>query len=88
MSLMLINTFVDTELFRKQHLYPPALAWLPRFMLQKMMLESFPQESDDGFDLETGKSVDFMVEQVESLTQSELASRYGICWSYSYIGSS
>lgn len=45
---------------------------MPEFMLKRIVLSNFPTTN---LETEIANSVDFMVEQLETLTQSELAGR-------------
>lgn len=47
---------------------------MPEFMLKRIVLTNFPTSSSL-LEVEVANSVDFMVEQLESLPQSELAGR-------------
>jgi len=71
-SVILNNAFIDTKHYKEGAPCAGMFPWMPLFMLQKMVLGNFPKQK---LDYETRMSVDFMVEQLESLTQSELASR-------------
>jgi len=50
----------------------PCFSLMPEFMLKRIILENFPVQK---LEAEIANSVDFMVEQLEVLTQAELASR-------------
>ncbi|XP_078049255.1 maspardin [Augochlora pura] len=70
-SLVLCNTFTDTTVFNYND--SAAVFWiLPSLVLKKMLLGNFVTDRVDG---EMVEAIDFMVERLESLTQSELASR-------------
>ncbi|XP_012280352.1 maspardin isoform X2 [Orussus abietinus] len=70
-SLVLCNTFTDTSVFNFNE--SAALFWiLPSLVLKKMVMGNFLTQKVDG---EIVDAIDFMVERLESLTQSELASR-------------
>ncbi len=45
---------------------------MPEFMLKRIILSNFPTAN---LEAEIANSVDFMVEQLEAMTQSELAGR-------------
>ena len=45
---------------------------MPDFMLKRLILAAFPEKK---FETEIANSIDFMVEQLETLPQRELASR-------------
>ncbi|XP_049877009.1 maspardin-like [Pectinophora gossypiella] len=70
-SLVLCNTFTDTTVFEYHD--SSALFWLlPSLVLKRMLMGNF---TTDKVDRRIAESIDFMVERLESLTQSELASR-------------
>ncbi|CAH4030447.1 unnamed protein product [Pieris brassicae] len=70
-SLVLCNTFTDTTVFEYND--SVALFWLlPSLVLKRMLMGNF---AADKVDKRIADSIDFMVEKLESLTQSELASR-------------
>eukprot|EP00043_Microstomoeca_roanoka_P001343 m.32221 g.32221 ORF g.32221 m.32221 type:complete len:375 (+) comp10764_c1_seq1:174-1298(+) len=70
-SLTLINGFTDTSAFKSA---PPAfmVQIMPGFMLKRMLMMNFPS---DNVTVEVADSIDFLVEQLDLLTQPELASR-------------
>ncbi|VVD04976.1 unnamed protein product [Leptidea sinapis] len=71
LSKILCNTFTDTSVFEYND--SSALFWLlPSLVLKRMLMGNFTAEK---VERRIADSVDFMVERVESLTQSELASR-------------
>ncbi|GLV40383.1 hypothetical protein CBL_04183 [Carabus blaptoides fortunei] len=70
-SLVLCNTFTDTAVFSYQD--SAAIFWiLPALVLKRMVMGNFSSEKVDP---EIVEAIDFMVERLESLNQSELASR-------------
>ncbi|XP_026320898.1 maspardin-like [Hyposmocoma kahamanoa] len=70
-SLILCNTFTDTTVFEYQD--SAALFWLlPSLVLKRMLMGNF---TTDKVDRRIAESIDFMVERLESLNQSDLASR-------------
>lgn len=70
-SLVLCNSFTDTAIFEYHD--SAALFWLlPSLVLKRMLMGNF---TTDKVDKRIAESVDFMVERLESLNQSELASR-------------
>jgi len=69
LSLILCNSFVDTIPFKQNDNCIKMFQYAPEFYLKKYILDSFPQQS------ESPESVDFAVDQVESLTRDELGSR-------------
>eukprot|EP00033_Pygsuia_biforma_P003880 GCRY01004249.1.p1 GENE.GCRY01004249.1~~GCRY01004249.1.p1 ORF type:complete len:319 (+),score=67.45 GCRY01004249.1:186-1142(+) len=71
-SMFLINAFCDNTIFNKRAGWVSSFAFQPRFMLQKTILESFPQYETE---IDITRSLDFMVEQLDTLNQQDLASR-------------
>jgi len=72
LSLILCNAFADTQYYKDNAPCAGMFPLMPEFVLKRMILNNFPEgklESD------VADSVDFMVQQLESLNQSELASR-------------
>lgn len=71
-SLILNNTFCDTQYFHDHAPCAAMFSIMPEFMLKRIILGNFPTTT---LEMEVANSVDFMVEQLEVLTQSELAGR-------------
>lgn len=71
-SLILNNTFSDTQYFHDNSPCAAMFSLMPEFMLKRIILENFPVQK---LEAEIANSVDFMVEQLEALSQAELASR-------------
>ncbi|XP_050523425.1 maspardin-like [Daktulosphaira vitifoliae] len=75
-SLFLCNTFTDTSIFRYKE--AAVLFWIfPSVILKKMVLSNFSTK-EAYHDRQIADSLDFMVEVIESLSQSDLASRLTI----------
>ncbi|KAM9970002.1 hypothetical protein ACTFIR_001840 [Dictyostelium discoideum] len=72
LSLILNNTFSDTQYFYDNSIGSSLFSLLPEFLLKKIILNNFPSGLLDN---ETREAVDFMVDQLETLNQNELASR-------------
>ncbi|EDV26915.1 uncharacterized protein TRIADDRAFT_22848 [Trichoplax adhaerens] len=80
-SIILCNSFSDTSVFT--HNAIASTFWLmPSFLLKRIILEGF---NDDIVDKDVADSVDFMVERVEGLKRSQLASRLKLNCSDSYV---
>ncbi|XP_014256770.1 maspardin-like [Cimex lectularius] len=80
-SLILCNTFVDTSIFNNDD--KSKIFWVfPSYVLKKMILVKFPYMHHDKLIID---SVDFMVEKLDSLSQSDLASRLTINCINSYV---
>lgn len=71
-SLILQNAFCDTSYFQENAPCVQMFSLMPTFMLQRFLLANFPNKM---LERDIAASVDFMVEQLESLDQNELASR-------------
>jgi maspardin len=70
-SLILCNTFTDTAIFNNHE--SAAIFWmLPGLVLKRMIMGNFGSDKVDPGMVE---AIDFMVERLESLPQTELASR-------------
>ena len=69
--MVLCNSFTDTSVFRKM---PPTAMFkmMPAFLLKRLLLSHYPKGEVEN---EIANSIDFVVEQLDSLTQSEIASR-------------
>jgi len=72
LSMILNNTFCDTQFFHDNAPCAAMFSVMPEFMLKRVLLQNFPTYK---MEQEIANSVDFMVEQLESMPGSELASR-------------
>jgi len=72
LSMVLNNTFCDTQFFHDNAPCAAMFSVMPEFMLKRVLLQNFPSYK---MEQEIANSVDFMVEQLESMPGSELASR-------------
>nr|KAF6487623.1 SPG21 abhydrolase domain containing, maspardin [Rousettus aegyptiacus] len=80
-SLILCNSFSDTSIFNQT--WTANSFWLmPSFMLKKIVLGNF---SSGPVDPVMADAIDFMVDRLESLGQSELASRLTLNCQNSYV---
>uniref|UniRef100_A0A8C3VXI4 Maspardin n=1 Tax=Catagonus wagneri TaxID=51154 RepID=A0A8C3VXI4_9CETA len=80
-SLILCNAFSDTSIFNQT--WTANSFWLmPSFMLKKIVLGNF---SSGPVDPMMADAIDFMVDRLESLGQSELASRLTLNCQNSYV---
>ncbi|MBV96966.1 Maspardin, partial [Eschrichtius robustus] len=80
-SLILCNSFSDTSIFNQT--WTANSFWLmPSFMLKKIVLGNF---SSGPVDPMMADAIDFMVDRLESLGQSELASRLTLNCQNSYV---
>ncbi|KAJ8343935.1 hypothetical protein SKAU_G00312640 [Synaphobranchus kaupii] len=80
-SLILCNTFSDTSIFH-QTLTANSFWLMPAFMLKKIVLSNFARGPVDP---KMAEAIDFMVDRLESLSQSELASRLTLNCQNSYV---
>jgi len=81
LSLVLCNSFVDTIPFHQTPTCLRMFRYLPEFYLKKYILESFPQKTEDP------TTIDFVVEQLESLNGDDLGSRLTLNCLQSHIKS-
>ncbi|XP_072516931.1 maspardin isoform X2 [Salminus brasiliensis] len=80
-SLILCNSFSDTSIFNQT--WTANSFWLmPAFMLKKIVLGNFAKGPVDP---KMADAIDFMVDRLESLNQSELASRLTLNCQNSYV---
>uniref|UniRef100_A0A6I8RMX5 Maspardin n=1 Tax=Xenopus tropicalis TaxID=8364 RepID=A0A6I8RMX5_XENTR len=80
-SLILCNSFSDTSIFNQT--WTANSFWLmPAFMLKKILLGNF---SSGPVDPVMADAIDFMVDRLESLNQSELASRLTLNCQNAYV---
>ncbi|XP_068212331.1 maspardin-like [Palaemon carinicauda] len=80
-SLILCNSFTDTKVFNYVD-SAPVFWMLPATLLKKMIIGRFPRKLMDS---QIADSIDFMVERLDSLSQSELASRMTLNCFSSYV---
>ncbi|KAJ0405560.1 hypothetical protein P43SY_009609 [Pythium insidiosum] len=72
-SLVMTQGFCDTSVFSANAPWLKMLPYLPDFYVRKLMLERFPKQAvRDPTHLQ---AIDYMVEQVQKLSQQEIASR-------------
>eukprot|EP00466_Bigelowiella_natans_P012640 jgi/Bigna1/128353/aug1.6_g3061 len=74
-SLILCNSFVDTRPFHQPSAWSTMLGYMPEFYLKKYILDSFPKGNLPG---PHADAVDFVVEQLETLTRKDLGSRLSL----------
>uniref|UniRef100_A0A672Q2K4 Maspardin n=1 Tax=Sinocyclocheilus grahami TaxID=75366 RepID=A0A672Q2K4_SINGR len=80
-SLILCNSFSDTSIFNQT--WTANSFWLmPAFMLKRIVLGNFAKGL---MDPKMADAIDFMVDRLESLNQSELASRLTLNCQNSYV---
>jgi maspardin len=72
LSLVLCNTFCDTQAFADNAPCAAFFTWMPEFVLKRMLLSNFPTSAVEA---EIANSIDFVVEQLETVSQKELAAK-------------
>eukprot|EP01120_Amphizonella_sp_Union-15-10_P002889 TRINITY_DN13184_c0_g1_i1.p1 TRINITY_DN13184_c0_g1~~TRINITY_DN13184_c0_g1_i1.p1 ORF type:complete len:348 (+),score=60.63 TRINITY_DN13184_c0_g1_i1:95-1138(+) len=72
LSLILCNSFCDLQYFANNAPCAGMFNWMPEFVLKRILLSNFPNGT---MEKEIANSIDFMVEQLETLGQKDLASR-------------
>ncbi|XP_070542261.1 maspardin-like [Ptychodera flava] len=80
-SLIVCNAFIDTAVFQ-QKMAAPTFWLVPAFILKRMVMANFNTKMTDG---DMADSIDFMVERLDSLSQSQLASRLTLNCKDSYV---
>ncbi|XP_019446673.1 PREDICTED: maspardin [Lupinus angustifolius] len=71
-SLVLSNSFLDTQSFSAAMPWAPIVSWTPSFLLKRYVLTGIRDGPLEPF---IADSVDFVVSQVETLSKDDLASR-------------
>ncbi|KAK8916901.1 hypothetical protein KSP39_PZI022837 [Platanthera zijinensis] len=71
-SLVLSNTFLDTQKFSASMPWSPVVGWTPSFLLKRYILTGIRDGPQEPF---IADSVDFVVGQVETLSKDDLSSR-------------
>lgn len=80
-SLVLCNSFTDTTVFQQTNTVN--MYWmLPGFLLKKMIMDNFTSRQVDP---DVADGIDFMVEKLDTLGRSEIASRLTLNCTDSYI---
>lgn len=80
-SIILCNSFVDTNVF--QQTVSANMYWLlPGFVLKKMIMDNF---STEAIDPDIADSIDFLVEKLDNLGRSEIASRLTLNCADAYV---
>ncbi|XP_065672762.1 maspardin isoform X2 [Hydra vulgaris] len=80
-SLILCNSFTDTTIFQQTNMVN--FYWmLPGFLLKKMIMGNFQIEDVDP---DTADAIDFMVERLDSLNRTAIASRLTLNCTNSYV---
>lgn len=83
-SLVLSNTFLDTQKFSVSMPWSPVVGWTPSFLLKRYILTGIRDGPQEPF---IADSVDFVVGQVETLSRDDLSSRLTLNASPASVGS-
>ncbi|KAJ7537422.1 hypothetical protein O6H91_11G005300 [Diphasiastrum complanatum] len=82
-SLMLSNTFLDTRCFAAAMSWSSLITWTPEFMLKRYILSGIRDGPQEPL---IADSIDFVVNQLETLSREELASRLTLNTSTAIVG--
>ncbi|KAI3918270.1 hypothetical protein MKX01_041590 [Papaver californicum] len=82
-SLIVSNSFIDTESFSASMPWAPVVSWTPSFLLKRYVLIGIRDGPHEPF---IADSVDFVVSQVETLSREDLASRLTLTSGAASIG--
>lgn len=83
-SLILSNTFLETQSFSAAMPWAPMVSWTPSFLLKRYVLTGIRDGPHEPF---IADSVDFVVSQVETLSREDLASRLTLMVDNASVGS-
>lgn len=82
-SLVLSNTFLETNSFSAAMPWAPIVGWTPSFLLKRYVLNGIHGGPHEPF---IADSVDFVVAQVETLSKDDLASRLSLTVDAASVG--
>ncbi|XP_075508645.1 uncharacterized protein LOC142545371 [Primulina tabacum] len=82
-SLILSNTFLETNSFSAAMPWAPIVGWTPSFLLKRYVLNGIHDGPHEPF---IADSVDFIVAQVETLSRDDLASRLSLTVDAASVG--
>ncbi|KAK4435120.1 Maspardin [Sesamum alatum] len=82
-SLVLSNTFLETNSFAAAMPWAPFVGWTPSFLLKRYVLTGIRDGPHEPF---IADSVDFVVAQVETLSRDDLASRLSLTVDAASVG--
>lgn len=82
-SLILSNSFLETNSFSAAMPWAPFVSWTPSFLLKRYVLTGIRDGPHEPF---IADSVDFVVSQVETLSREDLASRLTLTVSAASVG--
>lgn len=82
-SLVLSNTFLETRPFADKMPWSSLINWTPCFMLKRYILTGIQDGPHEPF---IADSVDFVVNQIETLSREDLASRFTLNTTIASIG--
>ncbi|KAK7330680.1 hypothetical protein VNO77_24878 [Canavalia gladiata] len=82
-SLVLSNSFLETQSFSAAMPWAPIVSWTPSFLLKRYVLTGIRDGPHEPF---IADSVDFVVSQVETLSREDLASRLSLTTDDASVG--
>ncbi|XP_027335823.1 maspardin isoform X2 [Abrus precatorius] len=82
-SLVLSNSFLETQSFSAAMPWAPIVGWTPSFLLKRYVLTGIRDGPHEPF---IADSVDFVVSQVETLSREDLASRLSLTTDDASVG--
>ncbi|XP_047307462.1 maspardin [Impatiens glandulifera] len=83
-SLILSNSFLETQSFSTAMPWAPIVGWSPSFLLKRYVLTGIRDGPHEPF---IADSVDFVVAQVETLSKDDLAARLTLTTNSASVGS-
>lgn len=75
LSLILCCSFADTSYYANANPFSEVFNWTPDFMLKRLLLSNFPTTE---LEAEIANSIDFMVQQLETVKREDLGSRLNL----------
>jgi maspardin len=75
LSLLLCNSFCDTQYYSDSNPFSGVLSWTPDFVLKRVLLQDFPEYPVEP---EISNSIEFILEQVETLSPDDITSRLSL----------
>ncbi|CAK8562829.1 unnamed protein product [Lathyrus sativus] len=82
-SLVLSNSFLETQSFSAAMPWAPIVSWTPSFLLKRYVLTGIRDGPHEPF---IADSVDFVVSQVETVSREDLASRMSLTTDNASVG--
>jgi maspardin len=75
LSLLLCNSFCDTQYFADMYPFSGVLSWSPEFVIKRVLLQNFPNTTVEP---EIANSIEFILEQLETVPSEDLVSRLSL----------